>query len=146
MWMQHSNRSRLVLLATFALLALHSLSFASEGQRILRGQIDPKSVDSSPAANSPLTFVTSEGKKYQVAGDSMSNAQLRDPLLIDRTWELEGTMQADGKFEIVKLFTIKDGKRFRVTYYCEICNIVTHEPGDCMCCQAVTELREIPGE
>jgi hypothetical protein len=143
---QLSSRLRFVLVSIYATFALAPLLFASEGKVVLRGHIGPKSVQSSASADAPLTFVTTEGQKYQVAGDSMSNAQLRDPRLIDREWEFEGSVRPNGQFEIVKLFTVKDGKRFRVTYYCEICNIVTHEPGDCMCCQAPTELREIPGE
>lgn len=139
------SNARRVLVSVLALLVT-SLSSASEGKIVLRGHLDPVSVQATSAPDAPLTFVTGEGKRYQVAGDSMSNAQLRDPQLRDREWEFEGTVGPDGQFEIIKLFTIKDGKRFRVTYYCEICHIVTHEPGDCMCCQAPTELREIPGE
>ena len=120
--------------------------FSSESEVTLRGRVDPQSVQASTGADQPLGFVTTEGKKYQVVGDSMSNAQLRDPQLIDRDWELGGSMRPDGAFGIGKLFTIKDGKRYRVTYYCEICHIVTHEPGPCMCCQAPTELQEIPSQ
>jgi hypothetical protein len=141
-----SSRLRFTAVAICATFALASLLLASEGKVVLRGRIDPASVQSAASADAPLTFVTTDGEKHKVVGDSMSNGQLRDPRLIDRDWELEGTVRPDGQFEIMKLFTIKDGKRFRVTYYCDICHIVTHEPGDCMCCQAPTELREIPGE
>jgi hypothetical protein len=120
--------------------------FSSDTEVTLRGHLDRQSVEASGSANQPLGFVTNEGKKYKVAGDSISNAQLRDPLLIDREWELAGTMQPDGHLEIVKLFTIKDGKRYRVTYFCEICNITTYEPGRCMCCQGPTDLHEIPAQ
>lgn len=144
--MRLSNGSGLALLSLVAICALSSVSFASDAKVALRGRIEPKSVQAAASADAPLTFVTTDGEKHKVAGDSMSNGQLRDPRLIDREWELEGTVRPDGQFEIFKLFTIKDGKRFRVTYYCDICHIVTHEPGDCMCCQAPTELREIPGE
>ena len=67
-----------------------------------------------------------------------------DPRLAGREWEFEGSFAADNRFEIRKLFTIKQGRRHRVTYYCEICHIYTHEPGRCMCCQEETELQEIP--
>jgi hypothetical protein len=146
MLMQLSSRSRLALFHLVAIWALSSLSVASDSKVVLRGQIDPKSVQAAATADAPLTFVTTDGEKHKVAGDSMSNAQLRDSRLIDREWELEASVRPDGQFEIFKLFTIKDGKRYRVTYYCDVCHIVTHEPGDCMCCQAPTELREIPGE
>ena len=138
-----SRRALIPALAVF-LLALPLLS--SENEVTLRGRLDRQSVQSSTSPDQPLSFVTAEGKKYEVVGDSVSNAQLRDPLLIDRDWELVGSMRPDGRFSVVKLFTIKDGKRYRVTYYCEICHIVTHEPGRCMCCQGPTELQEIPAQ
>lgn len=144
--MRLSSRFCFVLLQLVAVCALSSLSVASDAKVVLRGRIDPGSVQSAASADAPLTFYTTDGEKHKVAGDSMSNAQLRDPRLIDRDWELEGSVRPDGQFDIFKLFTVKDGKRYRVTYYCDICHIVTHEPGDCMCCQAPTELREIPGE
>jgi hypothetical protein len=143
---QLNKRSRRALLCIFAALLLPAALLSSENEVTLRGRLDPQSVQACASANQPLSFLATEGKKYEVAGDSVSNAQLRDPLLIERDWELVGSMRPDGRFGIVKLFTIKDGKRFRVTYYCEICHIVTHEPGLCMCCQGPTELQEIPAQ
>jgi hypothetical protein len=141
-----NKRPRRILLSVFAVLLLPAALFSSENELTLRGRLDPQSVRASTSADQPLSFLTSEGKKYEVVGDSMSNAQLRDPLLIERDWELVGSMRPDGRFGIGKLFTVKDGKRYRVTYYCEICHIVTHEPGLCMCCQGPTELQEIPSQ
>jgi hypothetical protein len=31
-----------------------------------------------------------------------------------------------------------------VRYFCEVCNVEALEPGDCVCCQAPTELQEVP--
>ena len=115
----------------------------AESIELLRGRV-AAGVDGDPPKDTPLAFLTSEGKSVRVAGDRFSNAQLRDPRLSDREWELEGTFQPDGRFEILKLFTMRQGKRHRVTYWCEVCYIRTHEPGRCMCCQAETELKEIP--
>jgi hypothetical protein len=70
--------------------------------------------------------------------------QLRDPRLDGRLWELQGERRPGGPFEIQKLFTIKDGKRYTVKYFCNVCNIYTYEPGLCMCCQDETALQEIP--
>jgi hypothetical protein len=140
-----NGRLLFVLPALAAVFLVPSL-FSSGSPVTLLGRLDPQSVQASASPDQPLGFVTAEGSKYQVAGDSISNAQLRDGQLIGREWELVGSFRPDGRFDIVKLFTIKDGKRYRVTYYCEICNIVTHEPGRCMCCQGPTELREVPDE
>lgn len=71
---------------------------------------------------------------------------MRDPQLAKRLWEVRGHYQDGGRFVVEKIFTVKDGELHRVTYYCEICHITTHEPGPCMCCQGDTDLRELPGE
>lgn len=71
---------------------------------------------------------------------------LQDKRLAHRQVRLEGTMKPDGTFEVAKLFTVRNGKLFRVRYYCEVCNIEALEPGNCVCCQQPTELQEIPVE
>ena len=69
---------------------------------------------------------------------------LLDRRLANREVRVEGTMKADGTFEVERLFTVKDGKLYRVRYFCKVCNIVALEPGNCVCCQQPTELQEIP--
>ncbi len=69
---------------------------------------------------------------------------LEDQHLEHREVRLEGTMKPDGRFEVARLYTVRDGKLYRVRYYCEICNIAALEPGRCVCCQRPTELQEIP--
>lgn len=69
---------------------------------------------------------------------------LQDQRLANREVRLEGTAKPDGTFEVSKLYTVRDGKLYRVRYYCEVCNIEALEPGNCVCCQQPTELQEIP--
>lgn len=69
---------------------------------------------------------------------------LQDKRLAGREVRLEGSMKPDGTFDAAKLFTVRDGKLFRVRYYCEVCNIEAEQPGKCVCCQQPTELQEIP--
>jgi len=71
---------------------------------------------------------------------------LQDKRLATRQVRLEGTKKPDGTFEVAKLFTVRNGKLYRVRYYCEVCNIEALEPGNCVCCQQPTELQEIPVE
>ncbi|MGB7592024.1 MAG: hypothetical protein WBO19_12375 [Terriglobia bacterium] len=71
---------------------------------------------------------------------------LLDKRLANREIRLEGTMKADGTFEVERLYTVKSGKLFRVRYFCKVCNIEALEPGDCVCCQHPTELQEIPAD
>ena len=69
---------------------------------------------------------------------------LQDKRLANREVRLEGKMKGDGTFEVERLYTVKDGKLYRVRYFCKICNIEALEPGNCVCCQQPTELQEIP--
>ena len=69
---------------------------------------------------------------------------LQDKRLANREVRLEGTMKGDGAFEVERLYTVKDGKLYRVRYFCKVCNIEALEPGNCVCCQQPTELQEIP--
>ena len=69
---------------------------------------------------------------------------LQDKRLDGREVRLEGNMKPGGTFEVEWLYTLKNGKLFRVRYFCATCNIVALEPGNCVCCQQPTELQEIP--
>jgi hypothetical protein len=69
---------------------------------------------------------------------------LQDKRLANREVRLEGMMTGDGTFEVERLYTVKDGKLYRVRYFCKVCNIEALEPGNCVCCQQPTELQEIP--
>ena len=69
---------------------------------------------------------------------------LLDKRLANREVRLEGTTKADGTFEVERLYTVRNGKLYRVRYLCKVCNLEALEPGDCVCCQQPTELQEIP--
>lgn len=98
------------------------------------------------AAADPLRLETASGIVELEPLEPDNLHTLHDPALAQRTWEIEGSLDADGRFEITKMFTIVDGERMKVTYYCEICHIVSYRPGRCMCCQEDVELREVPAE
>ena len=68
---------------------------------------------------------------------------MQDKRLDGREVRLEGTAKPDGTFEVQWLYTLHNGKLFRVRYFCATCNIVALEPGNCVCCQQPTELQEI---
>lgn len=109
----------------------------------------------------PLTVL--QGKLMTTQGDcpllkingreqslSASNPHLlhtmQDKRLDGRNVRLEGTQMPDGTFEVQWLYTLQNGKLFRVRYFCATCNIVALEPGNCVCCQQPTEFQEIPAE
>jgi ketosteroid isomerase-like protein len=71
---------------------------------------------------------------------------MQDRRLDGREVRLEGIPKPDGSFEVHWLYTVHDGKLFRVRYFCSTCNIVALEPGPCVCCQQPVALQEIPVE
>ncbi|MBI3694459.1 MAG: hypothetical protein HY238_06430 [Acidobacteria bacterium] len=106
-------------------------------KQVLRGRIHQE-------AGKPPVIQTAGQKNYTISGDKFTEAQMADPKLNGREIELDGYIAAPGRFDALKIFTIKDGKRYTVTYWCDICSIRTHMPGRCMCCQGETELQELP--
>jgi hypothetical protein len=48
--------------------------------------------------------------------------------------------------EAIKFQSWRDGKLHDLYYFCDICNIGSHKPGPCECCQEPFEFRETPSE
>ena len=71
---------------------------------------------------------------------------LQDKRLAHRVIRVEGDWAPDGTLKVSQFYTVKDGRLYRVRYFCEVCNIESLAPGECVCCQAPTELQEIPVE
>ncbi len=106
----------------------------------LRGTLLP------PVAGQTLQLDLASGGTVELELDEGLELTMRDPQLAERLWEVRGRHEEGGRFVVEKIFTVKEGELHRVTYYCEICHITTHEPGLCMCCQGDTDLRELAGE
>lgn len=45
--------------------------------------------------------------------------------------------------EVIRLQSWKQGRLHNLFYFCEVCNIRTHKPGACDCCQDPVEFREV---
>jgi hypothetical protein len=127
-------------LFVFMVLAISRGSFA-QGEpthlAVLEGQLQATSADCpvlrTHGKDQPLSAYTAQ--LYHT---------LQDKRLANRDVRIEGTMKAGGTFEAERLYTVKDGKLYRVRYFCKVCNIEALEPGNCVCCQQPTELQEIP--
>jgi hypothetical protein len=106
-------------------------------QTALRGKLD-KAPDGRPAIR------TSDGRLVFVEGDEPTAGVLRDARLFGSEMELLGKGEGDrfavNPIHTSAIFVHKDGKRLRVTYWCEVCSIRTYTPGKCWCCQEETEI------
>jgi hypothetical protein len=105
--------------------------------QVLRGRLHQE-------PGKPPVIQTADQKRYTVSGDEFTRAQMADSRLNGREMELDGHFTGPDSFEAARLFTVKNGKRYEITYWCDVCSIRTHMPGRCMCCQGPTELQELP--
>lgn len=104
------------------------------------------------SVNGKLGFVAGTGPVLEAGGKNLTLSArnsylfhtLGDDRLRNREVRLEGTKLPDGSFQVERILTVRDGKLYRVRYFCETCNIESLEPGICVCCQQPTELQEIP--
>ena len=106
-------------------------------QQILRGKL-VKAADGRPA-------IETGGKPKTLTGDESTLLVLNDRRLAGSDFEVVGGDSAGGTFAVnpihmPSLFVYRDGKRLRVTYWCDICYIRTFSPGICWCCQQETKL------
>ena len=89
-----------------------------------------------------------DGKRLKLTGDSDTLGTLKDPRLAGFDFEVHGVLAGDtvkiAPIHEAAIFAHKDGKRLRVTYWCDVCAIRTYTPGLCWCCRedTVLDLRE----
>jgi len=93
-----------------------------------------------------VKIASSTGAITVTSGNPSLLHTLQDSRLNGREVRLEGERKPDGSFEAHHLYTVRDGKLFRLRYYCHVCNIPAMEPGNCVCCQRPTVLDEIPAD
>lgn len=103
----------------------------------VRGKLT-KASDGSPILQTP------GGREIRLTGDEETAKVLQDERLAGSDFEAIGVLSGD-KLAIAPiyeaaLFVHRDGKRLRVTYWCDVCAIRTYSPGICWCCREETEL------
>jgi hypothetical protein len=125
------------LLAAALLAGTPAATTSSTTEQVLHGKIRQE-------RGKPPMIVTAEKKAYTVTGDDFTKAQMGDSRLNGREIEVGGHFTSATNFEAARLYTLKNGKRYEITYWCDVCSIRTHMPGRCMCCQGPTELQELP--
>jgi hypothetical protein len=85
-----------------------------------------------------------DGHKLFLSGDDDTVGVLKDKRLAGADFEVLGVLAGDTvtiqPIHEAALFAWRDGKRLRVTYWCDICAIRTYTPGLCWCCREETDL------
>ncbi len=104
----------------------------------LRGKLEAQSDEISGLRLTDGAFI-------RLTGDEQTTKVLHDKRLQGLDFEVLGERKQNGEFSVLPihlaaLFTYQDGKRLRVTYYCDVCAIRTYSPGLCMCCRENTRV------
>ncbi len=110
-----------------------------------QGAAQPQMISGQLVQRNGETLLQTEKGLVPVSGDTPTDKILHDGRLNGRVFEAKGHFTGTSGFLIDPIETrpmvVRDGaKRFRVTYYCDVCSIRTYSPGPCMCCQAETRL------
>jgi hypothetical protein len=95
------------------------------------------------AAEQAVALEASDAKLYPIVKDFRGRGFLLDPRL--RGIEVELLVrQYDGSplVQVVRVYTIKKGRKYELDYWCDICAIPMYELKACECCQGPTRIRE----
>jgi len=94
-------------------------------------------------AESVVALEGNDGRIYPIVKDFRGRGFHMDPRMRDVEMELV-VRQFDGSpmVQVVRVLTIKDGKRFEFDYWCDICSIPLYELKECSCCQGPIRIRE----
>ena len=95
------------------------------------------------AGSGGVRLSTSSGDIRLASENPQLLRTLQDSRLNGREVRLEGRRTSNGEFNASHILVVRDGKLYRLRYYCHVCNIPATEPGPCVCCQRPTELEEI---
>ncbi|MGE0128650.1 MAG: hypothetical protein AB7U82_11270 [Blastocatellales bacterium] len=93
------------------------------------------------------TLKTGDGKLYPLLPVDMAAAAWMDERYRQRDLQITARLFPNTNFiEVIKFQSWRDGKLHDLYYFCDVCNITSHKPGPCECCQDPFQFRETPAE
>jgi hypothetical protein len=102
-------------------------------------------VDCAPEGNR-FALYTSDGKLHWFAPHDPLAPVFDDPRVRDQPVVVRVRPHPDGTGELIKVYSVKHGKRHDVRYFCEVCNVTSFVYQLCPCCRGEMELQETPVE
>jgi hypothetical protein len=148
-------RSRALLMLAFMGLLMGSAAGDSQSPNFttetIRGRVSflaqemEKRTDARPvpeARDRILALQTSEGQFVPLLEDVRGRAFRSDERL--RQMEIELLVRRYRHWplvQILRVFEVKDGQRYEIDYWCDICAIAIYEDRECDCCQGPVVLR-----
>jgi hypothetical protein len=89
-----------------------------------------------------LALEAVDGRLLPLVEDVRGRGFRRDERLRKMDLEVEARAFPDSPFlQVIRLYELKDGRKYELDYWCEICAIALYELKPCDCCQGPIELR-----
>lgn len=101
-------------------------------------------VETDPdAVHQSVALETAEGKIYPIIKDARGRGFLLDARWRDIDMELlVRRFEAAPLVQIIRVYTLKQGRKYELDYWCDICAIPMYELKECECCQGPIRIRE----
>ena len=108
--------------------------------KAMEGKHGVTSVDE--AKERVIALAAGGGRLLPLIEDVRGRAFRKDDRLRKMDLELEARRFRRSPFlQVIRTYEIKDGRKYELDYWCEICSIALYELKPCDCCQGPLELR-----
>ncbi|HJT33722.1 MAG TPA: hypothetical protein VJ783_16875 [Pirellulales bacterium] len=95
------------------------------------------------AAAALVALEEPDGRLHPIVKDQRGRCFYTDERLRDIDVELfVRRYSGSPMLQVVRVYTIKSGKKYELDYWCDVCSIPMYELKPCECCQGPTRLRE----
>jgi hypothetical protein len=99
------------------------------------------------AAKTQVALVTPAGQIVLPVKDARGRGFWIDERLRNIDLELLVRRYEDSPMiQVIRVYSLHDGRKYELDYWCDICAIPMYELKECECCQGPTRLRERPVE
>lgn len=95
-------------------------------------------------ASQRFRFASKDAKLYTFLPADPMTAVFTDVRVRQRELQLTARLHTGGQLEVIKVQSVKEGKPYDISYFCEVCTITAYTPGLCPCCRNELEFRETP--
>ena len=97
----------------------------------------------SDARHSMVALESPDGTIRPIVKDNRGRGFMIDPRLRDVDMELY-VRQYEGSpmIQVMRVYTLKNGHKYELDYWCDVCSIVMYEKKQCECCQETNRIRE----
>ena len=90
-----------------------------------------------------VALETEDGRLLPILKDTRGRAFHKDPRWMGVPMELVARRyRGSPMLQVVRTYNLKDGKKYEVDYWCDICAIPMFELKECECCQGPIRIRE----